>query len=135
MPATHSESFHHVGVAVKDLGRAVEALRLLFPAAAVSPVVEDPNQGVRIQFVQLGDLRVELLEPAASPSPVDSILKRGIGLYHVCFEIDDLDECLTQWVSAGATLLSPAKPAKAFDNRRVAFVMCQGLMVELLEAE
>jgi methylmalonyl-CoA/ethylmalonyl-CoA epimerase len=129
------ETFHHVGVAVRDLGRAVESLRQLFPNAAITPVVDDPNQGVRIQFLRLGDLRVELLEPLANPSPVDAILKRGIGLYHVCFEIDDLEECLTQWVEAGATLLSPAKPARAFDNRRVAFVMCQGLMIELLEAE
>ncbi len=135
MSATSSAAFHHVGVAVRDLAVAADALRRLFPNAEASPVVQDPNQGVNIQFLRLGDLRVELLEPAAQPSPVDSILKRSIGLYHVCYEIDDLDECLTQWIIAGATLASPAKPAKAFDNRRVAFIINQGLMIELLEAE
>lgn len=135
MMAPRPARFHHVGVAVKDLGRAVEALRLLFPTVEASDVVQDPNQGVHIQFLTLGDLRVELLQPAATPSPVDSILKRGIGLYHVCFEVNDIEERLTQWVGAGATLVSPPKPAIAFGNRRVAFFMSQGLMIELLEGE
>lgn len=135
MASPRSPRFHHVGVAVRDLGRAVAALRGLFPDAPTSDVVLDPQQCVQIQFVHLGNLQVELLQPAGEPSPVDPVLKRGIGLYHVCFEVDDLDDYLTQWIGAGAVLVSPAKPAVAFDHRRVAFVMNQGLMIELLEAE
>jgi len=124
---------HHVGVAVRELRAAVEQFVKCFGATVESEIIHDPSQQVRIQFIRLGDLRVELLEPAAAPSPLDSLLKRGVGLYQVCHEVDDLDETLARFQAGGAVVASPPKPATAFSGRRVAFVMCQGLMVELLE--
>ncbi len=124
---------HHVGVAVRDIGRTIELFSALFGATPESEIVHDPNQGVRIQFIRIGDLRVELLEPAAKPSPIDGILSRGIALYHVCYEVSDLDARLAGWKGSAVSLVSAPKPAAAFGGRRVAFVMCQGLMVELIE--
>lgn len=125
--------FHHVGVAVQRIADSVSLLQGLAGATLEGGPVTDPQQGVNIQFLRLGDLRVELLEPAAAPSPLDGILKRGISLYHVCYEVDDLESQLDSMVSAGARLVSPPKPAVAFNQRRVAFVMAQNLMIELLE--
>lgn len=126
--------FNHVGVAVAQIEPAAERFRAVFGAAADSPILHDPQQGVHIQFLRLGNARIELLAPAGANSPVDAMLRRGISIYHVCFEAVDFDARLAEWVKAGATLVSPPKPAIAFGNRRVAFVMCLGLMIELVDA-
>jgi methylmalonyl-CoA/ethylmalonyl-CoA epimerase len=126
-------TFHHVGVAVKDLEAAAEQFESAFGATRLSEVLHDEEQGVRLLLMEQGNLQIELLEPAGKPSPLDSILKRGIGIYHVCHEVEDLDAELIRLGEAGVTLVSPPKPAIAFGGRRVAFVMCHGLMVELLE--
>lgn len=128
-------SFHHVGVAVQDVAKAADHFGRVFGAVVDTPVYHDLQQGVYIQFVKLGDLRIELLAPGAGQSPVDGMLKRGISIYHVCFEAEDFDARLNEWTSAGAQLVSSPKPAVAFGGRRVAFVMVQGLMIELVEGE
>lgn len=126
--------FHHIGVAVRSIERAAATMGRQLGAGSRSEVVHDPVQGVRVCFLPLGELRIELIEPAAEPSPIDGVLKRGMGLYHVCYEVDDLDAVLARLRAGGATIVSKPKPAAAFDGRRIAFVMAHGLMVELLEA-
>ncbi|HKQ46827.1 MAG TPA: VOC family protein [Phycisphaerae bacterium] len=135
MTGTPFGRFHHVGMAVQNTGQAMGLLRALLGAEPEGPRYEDSNQGVFVQFLRAADLRIELLEPAGSPGPLDSILRRGIALYHICYEVDDLDERLLGLVNGGANLLSAPKPAVAFGGRRVAFVMVQGLMIELVEGE
>lgn len=125
---------HHVGAAVKDLTAAVTQLQAAFGAQVESEIIHDQNQKVRLQFIRLGDLLVELLEPAGSPSPLDGLLKRGVAFYQICHEVRDLDGELARLRQSGVSVVSPPKPAEAFGGRRVAFVMCQGLVIELLEA-
>jgi len=126
-------AFHHVGVAVRNIEAAAAAYARAFGAVIESPIYHDENQRVRIQFMKMNDLRIELLEPAGEGSPVEAVLKRGLAVYHVCHEVADIDATLVQLKASGALIVSPAKPAVAFGGRRVAFVMCQGMMVELLE--
>ena len=135
MPEQALGPFHHVGVAVKDVDAAAAQFQALFGAVLKSGIIDDANQQVRLRFVEIGGLRIELLEPAADPSPLDSLIKRGIAIYHICHEVDDLDAALARLTASGAKVVSPPRPAIAFDNRRVAFVMCQGLMIELLESK
>jgi len=127
--------FHHVGVAVRDINTAVVQFQTLFGAVAESEVIHDEAQHVRLQFVKTGELLIELLEPDGTPSPLDGLIKRGVAIYHTCHEVNDLDATLEHLRASGAKVVSPPKPAVAFDHRRVAFVMSQGLMVELLEAK
>lgn len=124
---------HHVGVAVQDLRQASDGFCQLFGATVESEVYHDVNQGVKLMFLNMGGLRYELLEPAANPSPLDGVLRRGISVYHVGYEVSGLDGRLAELASRGAILVSPPKPAVAFGGRRVAFVMWHGLMVELID--
>ncbi|OWY71173.1 hypothetical protein B7486_11260 [cyanobacterium TDX16] len=126
--------FHHVGVAVRELSAAVEQLAALFGARTDSEIVHDPEQGVFIQFVTVAGLRIELLAPAADPCPLDPILKRGVAIYHVAYEVPDLDAELRRLSTTQVRLVSHPKPAVAFGGRRVAFVVFQGMMFELIEA-
>lgn len=124
----------HVGIAVANLELAVETYVRSLGAVADAETFADDNQHVRLRFLNLGGMRIELLQPDSEHSPLHNILKRGIGVYHVCYEVDDLDAGLARLQAEGVKVISPPKPAVAFDNRRVAFTMCQGFMVELLEA-
>ncbi len=126
-------TFHHVDVAVNEILSAAEQFNAVFGAVAVSGIVHDEKQGVRLQSFDLGGLRIELLEPAAHPSPLDSILLRWVALFHTRYTVRDIGIQLAIMRNAGATILSPPKQATAFEGRRVAFVSCQGFMLELLE--
>ncbi len=126
-------TFHHVGVAVDDVAAAAAEYETRLGAVADAETFHDEAQGVRVRFLSLGGLRMELLEPAASPSPLDAVIRRGIALYHTCYEVDDLDPALQRLRDSGVKVISEPKPAVAFQGRRVAFVICRGLMIELLE--
>jgi methylmalonyl-CoA/ethylmalonyl-CoA epimerase len=128
--------FHHVGVAVRSI--AAEGTRYcetlgIEPAGAV---VADPIQRVSVAFARVGlDAAVEFVEPLGGESPIDRILRQGGGLYHVCYEVEDLDAQLSSVRQRGALLVSGPVPAVAFDGRRIAFVLLRGRhLVELLEA-
>lgn len=126
-------TFHHVGLACQDL--AVEtAAHAQLGFVAEGSVFEDPHQGVRGSFQVLGPFRVELLEPLDDRSPLTAWLQRGVKLYHVCYETDDLDAALTALTARGHRVVSPPAPAVAFAGRPVAFAMLRTRsLVELLQ--
>jgi len=130
--------FHHVGYAVADIDRYLKDFLLpLFAPARVSPVYEDPIQRVRVLFAEVspGTL-IELVEPLDEGSPVTRFIgdSRG-GLYHLCYEVEDLDAALKRFRRHRCLPLAPAAPAVAFGGRRIVFVMTpQRDLIELVEA-
>ena len=76
----------------------------------------------------------ELVEPASEASPVSNFLKKGGGLHHVCYEIDDLESGLREARGVGLVIVSAPASAVAFDGRRIAWVCSKKrLLMELLE--
>jgi methylmalonyl-CoA/ethylmalonyl-CoA epimerase len=130
--------FHHVGYAVADIDRYLKDFLLpLFAPARVSPVYEDPIQRVRVLFAEVspGTL-VELVEPLDAESPVTRFIgdARG-GLYHLCYEVEDLDGAVKRFRKHRCLPLAPAAPAVAFGGRRIVFLMTpQRDLIELVEA-
>ena len=95
----------------------------------------DPLQGVKGMFLQVGDTRIELLEPLPGDTTLEPWLEHGNCVYQVAFEVDDLDGELELMRTRGVRLVREARPAVAFDGRRVAFLMpLPGMLVELIEA-
>ena len=128
---------HHVAYVTKNVERkADELLRLLGIARAAEPVV-DVQQGVRILFLDLGATQLELLEPLGPESPIARRVQKTPGLFHLCFEVDDLDETLKRIQASGeATLVKEPLPAPAIGHRRVAFVVSAGNdLIEFVERE
>ena len=126
---------HHVAYLTTNLDRkADEFCRLLGATRLAEPIV-DPGQGVRAVFLDLGGTRLELVEPYGDDSPVAARLQKSPGLYHLCFEVDNLDETLRRLEAAeDATVIKPPQPAPAIENRRVAFVVTSGNdLVEFVE--
>src|SRR5919201_2222490 len=95
---------HHLGVAVDDLDEAVDTYRRLF-GANVEHRAEVADQGVEAASLRVGAGRVELLASLGAETPVGKFLaRRGPGMHHVAYEVDDLGEALGDLAAQGAEL-------------------------------
>ena len=124
----------HVGVAVHDLDEGSAPWRLLgLPVADDETVVE---QGVRVRMLRAGDTEIELLAPLDPSSPIARFLsRRGPGVHHVAFRVDDVEAKLARLLREGARAvdLTP-RPGRA--GSRVAFLhpsWAGGVLVELVQ--
>jgi methylmalonyl-CoA/ethylmalonyl-CoA epimerase len=129
--------FHHIGYAVQDIRSFLrDFFQPLFSPVSVTDIVPDAKQRVAVCFAELaGGVTVELIEPLGEGSPVASIIggRRG-GLYHLCYEVDDLDHEAARFRSYGCMPLGKPLPAAAFDGRRVVFLLTpQRDIIDLLE--
>jgi methylmalonyl-CoA/ethylmalonyl-CoA epimerase len=128
---------HHVAYLTKNIDRkADEFCRMLGVQRSTEPVV-DPGQGVRIVFLDLGGTRLELIEPFGKDSPVAQRVVKSPGLFHLCFEVDDLDQTLRRLEEDEvATVIKAPQPAPAIEQRRVAFVVTRGNdLIEFVERQ
>lgn len=128
---------HHLGFVVPSISAAAEAFALSMSASWDGQIIHDPLQCVRVAFFSPADTRnpvFELVEPASEASPVTNFLKKGVGLHHVCYEIDDLESGLQEARSVGLAIVSDPTPALAFGGRRIAWVCSKSrLLMEFLE--
>jgi methylmalonyl-CoA/ethylmalonyl-CoA epimerase len=112
---------HHLGVAVEDLGDAVETYERLFDAR-VEHRETVPDQGVEAASLLVGDGRVELLSALGDDTPVGRFLaKRGPGMHHVAYEVADLRDALARLAEQGAELIDE-EPRQGLFGLEVAFV-------------
>lgn len=88
--------FHHVGVAVENIEKALDHYVGLFGFEQVGPPIDVPPEHVRVCFVRAEPgVLIELVEWVGVESPVESILERtGAGTYHICYQVDDLDAAI-----------------------------------------
>jgi methylmalonyl-CoA/ethylmalonyl-CoA epimerase len=130
-------TFHHVGFVVASISGSVQGFIDVLQAEWDGVIFHDPNQMVRVTFLHgkgAGNPRLELVEPAANDSPVIPFLKKGGGLHHLCYEVENLDRQLAFCRSQGSLIARPPLPAVAFDGRRIAWVYTKNkLLLEYLE--
>lgn len=128
-------TLNHIALVVEDLHEALVFWReqLGLPAAGAAQTIHD--EGVDIAFLQLGDARLELIQPRDQESGVARYLaKRGAGLHHLCLEVPDLEAKLGELVAQGIELINEAPRER--DGRRYAFVhpaSTGGVLLELYE--
>jgi methylmalonyl-CoA/ethylmalonyl-CoA epimerase len=117
-------SFHHVGIGVASIERA--------DPAALSIV--NRTQGVRMAFVDMNGVTVELLEPLDDSSPIARSVSEGRTLLHLCFEVDDLDAALASAREAGFHRISAPTKVPEWGGRRIVWAFSRQLgLVELAE--
>ena len=125
----------HLGIAVRSISDSLafyrEALGLV---ESGSETVED--QGVKVALLPVGESRIELLEPFSEESPVGRfIARRGEGLHHICYEVEDLASKINDLKSRGVRLLD-GYPRRGAEGKLVAFLhpaSANGVLVELVE--
>jgi methylmalonyl-CoA epimerase len=112
---------HHIGIAVDDLDAAVLVYEELF-GARLEHRERVADQGVEAASLRAGESRIELLCPLGPETPVGRFLaKRGPGMHHVAFEVDDVGEELARLRADGAQLIDEA-PRRGLFGLQVAFV-------------
>jgi methylmalonyl-CoA/ethylmalonyl-CoA epimerase len=125
---------HHLGVAVEDLDDAVETYERLF-GASLEHRETMLEQGVEAAAMRIGSGRVELLASLGEETPVGKFLaKRGPGMHHVAYDVDDLPRALDDLAASGAELIDP-EPKPGLYGMEVAFVhpdSVHGVLVELV---
>jgi methylmalonyl-CoA/ethylmalonyl-CoA epimerase len=123
----------HIGVAVDALDRILPFYRDIL---GLPPEPLDDADGSRIAGLRAGDSLVELLESKAPDSPIARfIAKRGPGIHHICFAVDDLSATLDRCRRAGIKLIDDA-PRVGAEGKRIAFLhpsSTGGVLVELTE--
>ena len=130
-------TFHHVGVAVRNIQQAVANYQSLFDYKLISGPFDEPIQNVSVCFLSRGegDTTIELVAPLGPNSPIDRILKKGGGTYHVCYQVPDMNAAIQHLTERGSLLLSGPVPAIAFEMREIAWLMTETeLLVELVQA-
>lgn len=126
---------NHIGIAVEDLETG-EGLWKHALGLAPKGVEEVPTEGVRTAFFEAAEgVNVELLEAMGEGSPIAKFLaKRGPGIHHLCFEVDDLDAALAKAEADGYKRVKDPSPGA--HHRRVVFLHPKttgGILLELAE--
>jgi methylmalonyl-CoA/ethylmalonyl-CoA epimerase len=126
---------HHIAVVVRAMDEALGFYRDTL-GLAPGPVVPIPSDRVRIAFLPVGEVKLELVEPTDDTTGVARFLAgRGEGFHHVCFEVPDISAALTRLGLDGVELIDTAPRPGA--EGPVAFLhprSCHGVLVELIEA-
>jgi methylmalonyl-CoA/ethylmalonyl-CoA epimerase len=122
----------HIGIAVRSLPDALAVYRTLgFEATAIEEVTD---QATRVALLPVGESRLELLEPLAADSPVGRFLaRRGEGVHHVCFEVDDVEAEVARLRAAGVRMIDET-PRVGARGCRIAFIhpgATGGVLIEL----
>ena len=126
---------YHLGYAVEDIEAASRFYQENFGVVPSEPeIVED--QGIIATMFRVGESRIELLQPTHPDSPVGKFLaRRGEGLHHVAFEVEDLEGTLAELVCNGVELIDE-EPRRGAGGTKMAFVHPEGtfgVLTELVE--
>ena len=129
-----AKGIHHLGVAVEDLDQAISSYERLFGAELEDRETQD-EQGVEAASLRVGGGHVELLASLGPDTPVGRFLaRRGPGMHHVAYEVEDLPSELARLEGQGAELIDTA-PRPGLFGMQVAFVhpdAVHGVLSELV---
>jgi len=130
-----TKKINHIGIAVKNIETAVPFYRDVL-GMRFEGTEEVTEQKVQVAFLQIGESRIELLEPTSPDSPVAKFLeKNGEGIHHVAYEVDDLAAALTELQSKEIRLIDQ-NPRKGAHGASIAFVHPKasgGILTELCQ--
>ena len=128
--------FSHVSIVVPDLAAAARRLRETY-GLSVGETQTNTEQGVRLAYVDLGNARLELMEPSRPDSPVAKFLERNPkgGLHHFALDVDDMASTAERLQARGIRVLGDGRPRYNVAGERIAFVHPADFLGALVELE
>ncbi|MBN1956764.1 MAG: methylmalonyl-CoA epimerase [Desulfuromonadales bacterium] len=131
-----TKKINHIGIAVRNLDAAIPFYRdALGMSYQGSETVEE--QKVKVAFLQVGESRIELLEPTADDSPVAKFLeKNGEGIHHIAYEVEDVQVAIDTMKGQGVRMIDES-PRHGAHNSLIAFLHPKasgGVLTELCQA-
>ena len=129
------KKIEHIGIAVKDLEKSNDLFKSLFGIGHYK-IEEVASEFVKTSFFQVGPNKIELLEATSKDSAIAKYLeKRGEGIHHIAFDVEDIHEEMKRLEKEGFRLLNK-EPKRGADNKLVCFVhpkSANGVLVELCQ--
>lgn len=123
---------HHIGIACADIDQMKRYMEQLYDVVKISDKIYDNLQETELCMITLNDgTQVELV----NGKPVEKLVKKRQFLYHICYSTNDIEKKIEEMESMGAKMISEPKEAVLFGEKKVAFLMTQMGLVELLEEE
>ncbi|PAW94322.1 methylmalonyl-CoA epimerase [Mucilaginibacter sp. MD40] len=126
----------HIGIAVNSIETAGDIYSKLLNTS-VYKIEEVRSEGVKTAFLQSGPNKIELLEATSADSPIAKFIeKKGEGIHHIAFDIDDIRAEMERLRSEGFVLLNE-EPKRGADNKLVCFVhpkSANGVLIELCQS-
>lgn len=124
--------FHHIGIATSNIDELIEKISKYMKISEKSEIVYDKLQDANLCMLTLSDgTRIELI----SGEVVKNLVKKRQYLYHTCYSVQDITSTVNKFVEDGAFLVKKITPAILFDNRKVAFLMTDLGLIELVEGD
>ena len=135
-PVCVARHVNHVALVVNDMDETLDFYRKTFGVGSAE-TEEVPDQGVRAAVVRIGGTLLELIEPTDPTSGVARYIeRRGEGMHHICFEVDDLKDTLSRLDAADVQLVDKT-PRKGLVGN-IAFLhprSTRGVLIELVDAD
>ena len=132
---TSVKRINHIAIVVEEIEDALHFWRDAL-GLKVTYVEEVPDQDSVVAFLSVGNTDIELVKPTSDESGVARYLKkRGPGIHHICFEVDDIEASLESLKASGVRLIN-SEPVIGTNGTRIAFVhpeSAHGVLVELYE--
>ena len=129
------KKIEHIGIAVKSIENANQIYTSLLGASPYK-MEEVKSEGVKTSFFKIGDSKIELLEAINPDSAIAKFIeKRGEGVHHIAFAVDDIQSEIVRLKNEGFIVLNET-PKKGADNKLVAFLhpkSTEGVLVELCQ--
>lgn len=127
---------NHVAIAVPDLSSAIALYRDTL-GANVSQPQPLPEHGVTVVFINVGNTKIELLEPLGENSPIAAFLRKNPdgGMHHLCYEVDDMLTTCERLKAGGARILGDGKPKTGAHGKPVIFLHPKDFAGTLIELE
>jgi methylmalonyl-CoA/ethylmalonyl-CoA epimerase len=129
------KKIEHLGIAVGSIDETVKTFETLLGTSCYK-TEEVVSEGVRTAFLVIGESKIELLEATNPESPIARFLdKKGRGIHHIAFEVEDIDAELVRLTSEGFQLIHQT-PKDGADNKRIAFLhpsSTEGVLIELCQ--
>ena len=129
------KKIEHIGIAVKNIENATKIYTSLLGSSPYK-MEEVKSEGVKASFFKTGDSKIELLEATNPDSPIAKFIeKRGEGVHHIAFAVDDIESEIARLKREGFIVLNET-PKKGADNKLVAFLhprSTTGVLVELCQ--
>ena len=129
------KKIEHIGIAVKDLKESTRLFEKLFGESHYKTESVE-SEGVRTSFFKVGENKIELLEATNEDSPIAKFIeKKGEGIHHIAFDVDDIEKQIKRLEEEGFVVLNK-KPKNGADNKLVAFLhpkSTNGVLIELCQ--
>ena len=131
------KKIEHIGIAVKDITASNELFAKLFGEQHYK-VEEVESEGVKTSFFKIGENKIELLEATKESSPIAKFIeKKGEGIHHIAFDVENIEEEIKRLKAEGFIVLNDT-PKKGADNKLVAFLhpkRTNGVLIELCQED